>query len=190
MNDSKLSRLQALNIAQEYINERNEQNRNNNHYAPWTINSDINKSVHYYENFIALTEGAWVVEIEFKDFEKFLVISDVEKVISFFIFGIDRNVLPRMFSQLTIDKLLQIAQSYNEEYHLEGVIDSIRGESIFFYEKFEGVEGYSWIINMKVPPSPFGGGDTISLIISDEKACVEYMFDPSGYPVTPHLDGT
>jgi len=188
MNNPRLSALQLLNIAQEYINKRNEQNRSNNHYTPWTINSDHNNSIHYYENFFALSGGGWVVEIDFKDFDKFLVISDLEKVISFFIFGIGRNELPKIHSQLTIEKLLQIAQNYNEDHNLEGVINPDHGESIFFYEKFEGVEGYSWIINMKVPPSPFGGGDTISLILSDEKACVEYIFDPSGYPVTPHLE--
>ncbi|MGG1619614.1 hypothetical protein [Paenibacillus sp. NRS-1781] len=188
MNKPKLSALQALDIAQEYINKRNRSNRSNNHYTPWTINGDINKSVQHYENFIGLTGGAWVVEIDFKDFEKFLVISDVEQVISFFIFGIDRNKLSKIYSQLTVDKLLQISQNYNDKYHLEGEINPNHGESIFFYEKFEGVEGYSWIINIKVPPSPFGGGDMISLVLSDEKECVEYMFDPSGYPVTPHLE--
>lgn len=174
--------MEALNIAQEYINERNK------HYTPWTIDSDINKSVHYYEKFFALTGGAWVVEIDFKDFEKFLVISDEEKVISFLILGINRNQIPKIYSKLTTDRLLQISQNYNNEYHLEGVINPNSGESIAFYEKFEGIEGYSWVIDIKVPSSPFGGGDMISLVFSDEKECVEYMFDPSGYPITPHLE--
>ncbi|MEE4562768.1 hypothetical protein [Paenibacillus polymyxa] len=182
MSNPKFSALQALNVAQEYINKRN------NNYNQWTIDNDTNKSVQYYENFFALTGGAWVVEVDFKDFEEFLVISDEEKVFSFSILGIDRNKLPKIYTQLTIDRLLQISRIYNDEYHLEGVINSISGESIAFYEKFEGVEGYSWIIDIKVPPSPFGGGDMISLVLSDEKACVEYMFDPSGYPVTPHLE--
>ncbi|MCP3792964.1 hypothetical protein [Paenibacillus sp. CH40] len=182
MSNPKFSALQALNVAQEYINKRN------NNYNHWTIDSDTNKSVQYYDNFFALTGGAWVVEVDFKDFEEFLVISDEEKVISFSILGIDRNKLPKIYTQLTIDRLLQISRIYNDEYQLEGVINSNSGESIAFYEKFEGVEGYSWIIDIKVPPSPFGGGDMISLVLSDEKECVEYMFDPSGYPVTPHLE--
>ncbi len=120
-----------------------------------------------YEKFFALHGGAWVVEIDFVDFDKLLVISDEEKGISFLIFGIKRS---------------------NDEYQIEGVINFNHGESIAFYERFEGVEGYTWAVNMKVPPSPFGGGDTVSLILSDEQACVAYMFDPSGYQVAPHLD--
>ncbi|TDL51877.1 hypothetical protein E2R60_18440 [Paenibacillus dendritiformis] len=117
-----------------------------------------------------------------------MVISDEEKVISFLILGINRNKIPKIYSKLTTDRLLQISQNYNNEYHLEGVINPNSGESIAFYEKFEGIEGYSWVIDIKVPSSPFGGGDMISLVLSDEKECVEYMFDPSGYPITPHLE--
>lgn len=120
-----------------------------------------------YEKFFALHGGAWVVEIDFVDFDKLLVISDEEKGISFLIFGIKRS---------------------NDEYQIEGVINFNHGESIAFYERFESVEEYTWAVNMKVPPSPFGGGDTVSLILSDEQACVAYMFDPSGYQVAPHLD--
>ncbi|MEK8212697.1 hypothetical protein [Paenibacillus sp. FSL L8-0463] len=189
MSSPKLSASQALNIAQEYINERNKHIMGyNKNYIPSTIDSDIDKSVQYYEDFFALTGGAWIVEIDFRDFEELLVVSDEQQVISFWILGIDRNKLPEIHTKLTTDQLLQIAQSYNDEYDLEGVIHPNHGESIFFYEKFEHVEGYSWIINMNVPPSPYGGGDMVSLVFSDEKACVEYMFDPSGYPITPHLD--
>lgn len=189
MNNPKLSASQALNIAQEYINERNKQIMGyNKHYIPSTIDSDIDKSVQYYEDFFALTGGAWIVELDFRDFEELLVVSDEQQVISFWILGMDRNKLPEIYTKLTTDQLLQIAQSYNDEYHLEGVIHPNHGETIFFYERFERVEGFTWIINMKVPPSPFGGGDMINLILSDEKACVEYMFDPSGYPIAPHLE--
>ncbi|WP_379143037.1 hypothetical protein [Paenibacillus sp. sgz500992] len=189
MSRPKLSASQALKIAQEYVNERNKHiMRFNKHYIPSTIDSDIDKSVQYYEDFFALTGGAWIVELDFRDFEELLVVSDEQKVISFWILGIDRNKIPEIYTKLTTDQLLQIAQSYNDEYDLEGVIYPNQGESIFFYEKFEHVEGYSWIINMNVPPSPYGGGDMVSLVFSDEKACVEYMFDPSGYPIAPHSD--
>ncbi|GIO43394.1 hypothetical protein [Paenibacillus apis] len=83
---------------------------------------------------------------------------------------------------------MKFLEIINDEYQIEGVINFNHGESIAFYERFEGVEGYTWAVNMKVPPSPFGGGDTVSLILSDEQACVAYMFDPSGYQVAPHLD--
>ncbi|MWC31382.1 hypothetical protein GON22_25425 [Paenibacillus sp. MMS18-CY102] len=126
--------------------------------------------------------------MDYRDFEEFLVISDEEKVISFWIIGVKRNEISSLNPKLSTDRVFQISQNYNDEYQLEGVVNPTLGESITFYEKFEGVEGYSWIIDIKVPPSQFGGGDTISLVLADEKECVEYMFDPSGYPVTPHLE--
>ncbi|WP_240472989.1 hypothetical protein [Paenibacillus sanguinis] len=182
MNKSQLTALEAINIAHEYINERNK------YFVPWTIQGDISKSVQYYEKFFALHGGAWVVEIDFVDFDKLLVISDEDKGISFLIFGIKRSKLSEINTLLTIERVLEISRNYNDEYQIEGAINFNHGESIAFYERFEGVEGYTWAVNMKVPPSPFGGGDTVSLILSDEQACVEYMFDPSGYQVTPHLD--
>lgn len=52
MNRSQLTALEAINIAHEYINERNK------YFVPWTIQSDINKSIQYYEKFFALHGGA------------------------------------------------------------------------------------------------------------------------------------
>lgn len=142
MSRPKLSASQALKIAQEYINERNKHIMGfNKHYIPSTIDSDIDKSVQYYEDFFALTGGAWIVELDFRDFEELLVVSDEQKVISFWILGIDRNKIPEIYTKLTTDQLLQIAQSYNDEYDLEGVIYPNHGESIFFMRNLNMLKG-------------------------------------------------
>lgn len=88
-----------------------------------------------------MTGGAWIVEIDFRDFEELLVVSDEQQVISFWILGIDRNKLPEIHTKLTTDQLLQIAQSYNDEYDLEGVIHPNHGESIFFMRNLNMLKG-------------------------------------------------
>lgn len=180
-NKAKLSAKKALHIAQEYLNERNK------NYLPQTINNDINQSVQFYDKFFAIDGCAWLVELDFKDFDKFIVISDEKEAIAFSIIGVNKNKILNIHTKLNTDRLIQISQDYNVENHLEGMIYTNTGESITFYERYDGFDGYAWHVNMKVPPSPFGGGDDVDLVISDEKACVEYMYDPSGYPITPHL---
>jgi hypothetical protein len=181
-NEPKLTVTKALHVAQEYLNERNK------NYLPWTINNDTSQSIQFYNKFFAIDGGVWLAELDFQDFDKFLVISDKKKAIEFLIIGVDKNKIPSIHPKLNIDRVIQISQDYNDENHLEGVLPTNIRESIAFYERYDGFNGYAWQVKIKVPPSRFGGDDNVSLIISDEKSCVEYIYDPSGYPVTPHLD--
>lgn len=59
-----------------------------------------------YEKFFALHGGAWVVEIDFVDFDKLLVISDEEKGFSFLIFGIKRSKLSEINTNNDLQSLL------------------------------------------------------------------------------------
>ncbi|MEB3052675.1 MULTISPECIES: hypothetical protein [Bacillus] len=181
-NEPRLTVTEALHVVQEYLNERNK------NYLPWTINNDTSQSIQFYNKFFAIDGCVWLAELDFQDFDRFLVISDKKKAIEFLIIGVDKNKIPSIHPKLNIDRVIQISQDYNEENHLEGVLPTNIRESIAFYERYDGFNGYAWQVKMKVPPSPFGGDDNVYLIISDEKSCVEYIYDPSGYPVTSHLD--
>lgn len=92
---------------------------------------------------------------------------------------------------LSVSKVIDIALDYKEQYKLSGIIDTDKERTIKSYEGFDGVKGPAWIVLVTIEvPTIYHTDNEYTIVISDEKAKVEYIIDANGHPYAPHLNGT
>ncbi len=95
-----------------------------------------------------------------------------------------------MITKLSNDQAFKIAQDYKEKYKLTGTIDCTRDRTIKAYSGFDGVKGVAWLVLVSIVPTVYEVDDEYTIIISDEKAEVEYIIDPNGHYYCPHSKGS
>lgn len=95
-----------------------------------------------------------------------------------------------MITKLSTDQVLKIAQDYKEKYKLSGTIDFTQDRTIKAYSGFDGVKGVAWLVLVSIVPTVYEADDEYTIIISDEKAEVEYIIDPNGHYYCPHSKGS
>lgn len=82
---------------------------------------------------------------------------------------------------------LKIAQKYKEKYKVPGVISDDTNKSVEFYEGFYRVKGFAWLVLSYLKDNCYEGSDEFTIVISDEKAEVEYVLDQNGISQCPHI---
>jgi hypothetical protein len=92
-----------------------------------------------------------------------------------------------MKSNITAEQAKKVALNYMMKYKLDGKINDNTDKSVMFYEEFDGVEGPAWLVTVEIEPHPMFAENEYTIVISDVKASVEYIFDPNGHPTWPHL---
>ncbi|HEY2495017.1 MAG TPA: hypothetical protein VGI33_19175 [Paenibacillus sp.] len=95
----------------------------------------------------------------------------------------------KIITNLSINLALEVALAYKEKYKLSGTIDNNKERTIKAYDGFDGVIGAAWIVLVTIVPTIYHADDEYTIIISDEKAEVEYIIDANGHYYAPHLKG-
>lgn len=95
-----------------------------------------------------------------------------------------------MITKLSTDQVFKIAQDYKERYKLSGTIDFAQERTIKAYNGFDGVKEVAWLVLVSIVPTLYEADDEYTIIISDEKAEVQYIIDPNGHYYCPHSKGS
>jgi hypothetical protein len=92
-----------------------------------------------------------------------------------------------MKTNITASRALKIAQEYKEKYKVPGVINNDIDKSVKFYDSFYEVKGFVWVVLSDLQPNCYEGSDEFTVVISDEKAEVEFVMDNNGISQCPHI---
>ncbi|MFN2748266.1 hypothetical protein ACINLE_22545 [Bacillus sp. z60-18] len=92
-----------------------------------------------------------------------------------------------MKTNLSKEQVLNISKEYKEKYNLSGIIHSDDSRTIQTYKQYDGVTGIAWLVLVSIVPTIFEADNEYTIIISDEKAEVEYIIDANGHYYCPHL---
>lgn len=149
---AKLDSNEAFKIAQEYIDQK---------FISWTIENHA-KLV---DKFLDVKGYVWVIEAKSvaREIDTFFIISDESGEIELLLHGDDmltklKNIKPN----LTIKTALAKALEYKNENKIFGKILN----PIVLYESVLDIENYTWVVNIKLPPSPFEQSGT-AIFIND-----------------------
>jgi hypothetical protein len=93
-----------------------------------------------------------------------------------------------MDTNITMNLALNIAQDYKGKYNLSGVIRDNLERSIRYYSEFDGATGAVWLVLVSITQILLLAYNEYNIVISDEKAAVEYIIDPNGHVFCPHLE--
>ncbi|KJB84981.1 hypothetical protein AZ66_27505 [Paenibacillus sp. E194] len=153
----KLNTESAMKLAQAHIDKNS---------FPWTINKTSLSN----KTFFNIKGNVWIVEARIHDRGNTVVfiISDENKMIELVLFGEDvLNKISQTKPNLDIKQAIEIAQSYLVKEGISGEIVT----PISFYESVMDIRTFAWVIDIKLPPSPFELYG-LALFISDESKSI------------------
>ena len=92
-----------------------------------------------------------------------------------------------MKTNITANEALKVAQKYHARYKIPGIISDDINNSVHFYESFFYVKGLVWVVLSDLKDNCYEGSDEFTIVISDEKAEVEFVLDNNGISQYPHI---
>ncbi|AEI45641.1 hypothetical protein [Paenibacillus mucilaginosus] len=94
-----------------------------------------------------------------------------------------------MKTNLSMEQVYNIAETYKEKYKLSGTIDTAAERTISKYDGFDGINGKAWLVLVSIVPTKYEADNQYTIVISDEKRVVEYIIDANGHYFSPHSKG-